>query len=49
MVNPEMLGMVISDLIFRAFGFGPSKNICDEFAGKVIEEAHAVGANLEMP
>ncbi len=49
MVDQQMLGMVISDMIFRVFGFRPSMSICDTFAGQVIEEAHAVGAQLELP
>lgn len=40
--------MIISDLIFRITGFGPSKSICDPFAQQVIGEAEKVGYELRL-
>lgn len=44
-----MLGMVLSEAVFRLTGFGPSKALCDEFAERVIEQADAVGQTLMLP
>jgi hypothetical protein len=40
--------MIISDLIFRVTGFGPSKSICDPFAQQVIEQADELGYELRL-
>jgi hypothetical protein len=37
--NEEELALIISDVLFRAFGFGPSQSICKPFAQQVIAEA----------
>jgi hypothetical protein len=49
MIDKELLGMIISNLIFEHFGLGPSKSICDPFAGQVIAEASAINFDLEVP
>jgi hypothetical protein len=40
--NADILAMIVSDLIFRVTGFGPSKSICLPFAQQVLDEAEAV-------
>jgi hypothetical protein len=47
MIDEELLGMIISNLIFEYFGLGPSKSICDPFAKQVIAEARAVNFDLK--
>jgi hypothetical protein len=49
MIESEMLAMVISEMVFEMFGFGPSKSICEPFAQAVIAEAQAVNYPLELP
>lgn len=40
--------MIVSDLIFRVTGFGPSRSICDPFAQQVLDEADKVGHELRL-
>jgi hypothetical protein len=47
-IEKEILGMVISEVIFRLTGFGPSRSICDVFAGQVIAEANAMHQDLSF-
>lgn len=49
MIDAQMLGMIVSQMIFEMFGFGPSRSICDEFAEKVIQEAESVNYRIEVP
>ena len=37
--NEEELALIISEVIFRMSGFGPSQSICKPFAQQVIAEA----------
>lgn len=48
-MDKEILGMVISDIIFNVFGFGPSKSICDPFAEAVLAEAASVKYQMKLP
>jgi hypothetical protein len=44
--DADILGTMISQFIFVAYGFGPSQDICLPFAQQVIAEAarmHAAG------
>jgi hypothetical protein len=49
MIESDRLAMVISEVIFQMFGFGPSRSICEPFAKEVIAQAQAVGHPLELP
>lgn len=40
--NEDLLSTIISDLIFRVTGFGPSKSICLPFAQQVLDEAESI-------
>jgi hypothetical protein len=42
--DPQILGMLVSECIFRLYGFGPSQSLCQPFAEQVIAEATRVGA-----
>ena len=46
--NPHLLGTIVSDLVFRVTGFGPSQSICLPFAEKVYDEAEAVNAPIRF-
>jgi hypothetical protein len=46
MIEPPLLGMVISNLLYQTLGFGPSKSICEPFATQVIAEAAALGVEI---
>jgi hypothetical protein len=48
-MDKEKLAMVISDMMYQVFGFGPSKSICEPFAEQVLAEAKVVNYLLEMP
>ena len=48
MIDKDMLSMIISDTVFRLFGFGPSKSITDPYAEAVIAEAEKVTHQLRM-
>lgn len=49
-MNPnERLAMMLSEMMLLFTGFGPSKEICDEFADKVLQEARQVGATVTLP
>jgi hypothetical protein len=41
--------MAISDLLFQATGFGPSRELCEEFIDKVEAQAATVGRTLDKP
>jgi len=49
MIDSRLLGMMVSELVYHAVGFGPSRSICDPFAEQVIAEAQAVGYDLTPP
>lgn len=41
-----IVGMVVSEMMFRWSGFGPSRQLCDEFASKVMAEAKQGGFDV---
>ncbi len=43
-----ILGMMFSEAVFRVTGFGPSRTLCDEFAGRVIAEAESVNHRITL-
>lgn len=47
-MDKDLLSMIISDMIMRVTGFGPSKSLCDPFAESVIAEAARVNYSLEL-
>lgn len=47
-MDKDLLSMIISDMIFRATDFGPSKSICDPFAEAVIAEAKSVNYRMKL-
>lgn len=51
METPEprvVLGMILSEGCKRVTGFTPSKEVCDEFAARVLEEARDSGHEIQF-
>jgi hypothetical protein len=44
-----LLGMILSEAVFRLTGFGPSRGLCDEFAERVLAQAETVGHPITLP
>jgi hypothetical protein len=47
-MDEELLGMLISELVYRATGFGPSQSITRPFAAQVLAEAKTVNYQLKL-
>lgn len=51
METPEpkvVLGMILSEGCKRVTGFTPSKEVCDKFADRVLEEARDSGHEIQF-
>jgi len=44
----EIFGMVLSEAVFRLTGFGPSKQVSNEFAQRILAEAKMVGYDINL-
>jgi hypothetical protein len=49
MIETPLLAMAISNLLYQALGFGPSKSVCEPFAEAVKAEAELLGIDLGGP